>query len=239
MRRTDLILLMTSYRKLNVAVVCAAAIVAVCPAPALASSDSQLWLTGNITADFATRLRISQEVTTRFSDNRNGLYEVESNSMLGYRFGKKVTLWLGYTHAPNYSAGNFAVLERRFRQQVSVDNALKIGRGTVSGRMRLEERWREGTSGPAWRLRPHAKFSLPVRNKLALVVSNETFINLNTTTFQRVQGVDRMRNFAGVNVPLNRRIGAEVGYLNQYGFVREGDDTVDHVAALTLSASFK
>ncbi len=239
MRRTGLTSLTTHCRGLRVAVVCAAAIVTVCPAPAAARSDGQLWLTGNLSADVAARWRFSQEIITRFSDNRNGLYEVESNTMLGYRFGKKVTLWLGYTHDPLYAAGNFTQLERRFRQQVSIDNALKIGRGTVSGRMRLEERWREGASGPGLRLRPYAKYSLPVRNKLALVVSHETFINLNTTAFQRVQGVDRMRNFAGVNVPLNRRIGAEVGYLNQYGFVRNGDDTVDHVAALTLSASFK
>ncbi|MDQ3074385.1 MAG: DUF2490 domain-containing protein [Pseudomonadota bacterium] len=209
------------------------------PAAAVASSDNQFWLTGNLAANLSGKIRLSQELTTRLSNNRNGLYEVESNTMLGYRMGKKVTLWLGYTHDPNYAAGSFTVLERRFRQQVSVDNALKIGGGTVSGRMRLEERWREGVPGPAWRLRPYAKFSLPLRDKLALVLTHETFIHLNTTAFQRGQGVGRMRNFAGVNVPLGSRIGAEVGYLNQYGFVRDGDDSVDHVAALTLSASFK
>jgi hypothetical protein len=83
------------------------------------------------------------------------------------------------------------------------------------------------------------KFSLPLRKggKTALVLSNETFINLNTTSFQRTEGIDRMRNLIAINTQLTKTMNLEAGYLNQHGFVRNGEDTSDHVASLSLSLS--
>jgi len=82
------------------------------------------------------------------------------------------------------------------------------------------------------------KAALPVVGKTALVVSNESFFNLNTTAFQRQDGLDRMRTFIGVNTPLVKHIAIEAGYLNQHGFVRNGPDTDDHVLSVALNASF-
>ena len=62
------------------------------PTPAFAKSDEQVWGTASLLVKLDDRWRLSQEFTTRFSDNRNGLYEIESNSLLGYRFNKTVTL---------------------------------------------------------------------------------------------------------------------------------------------------
>ena len=71
------------------------------PAPALAAvEDGQLWTTASATVKLSDRWRFSQEFVGRFSDNRNGLYEIESNSLIGYRVGKTVTVWGGYTHDP-------------------------------------------------------------------------------------------------------------------------------------------
>jgi hypothetical protein len=79
---------------------------------------------------------------------------------------------------------------------------------------------------------------LPLRGKTSLTLSNETFLNLNTTAFQRQDGLDRMRNLIAINTPLLKNVTVEVGYLNQYGFVRGGDDTIDHVASISTQASF-
>ena len=88
------------------------------PRAAWAASDEQVWATGAATVKLSDHWRLSQEVTVRFSDNRNGLYEFESNTLLGYRVGKTVTLWAGYTHDPQYAAGDFMVMEHRAREQV-------------------------------------------------------------------------------------------------------------------------
>ena len=207
------------------------------PAVALAGHDSQLWTTQVVNVKLGEKWRLQEELVERFSDNRNGLYEVESNTLLGYRLNKSVTVWGGYTHDPQYSAGHFTVMEHRAREQVTFDNVAKLGPGKLSFRMRGEQRWRTNVAGTGWRLRPYVKYSLPLAkgSKTALVVSAEPFINLNSTPFQRQDGLDRIRTLIAINTPLSKKLTAEIGYLNQHGFVRGGPDTSDHVASISLS----
>ena len=219
--------------------VAAAAAAIMLAAPASAADDAQLWTGGNVTVKLSDHWRLSEEITARFSDNRNGLYEIESNTLLGYRLSKNVTLWAGYTHDPQYAAGDFTVMEHRAREQVTFDKLAELGGGKLNGRMRMEQRWREGVDGTGWRLRPYLKYALPVRkgSRTAFVLSTEPFFNLNRTMFQRSTGLDRVRTFVGVSVPLAKTLAADAGYLNQHTFVRDGPDTDDHVASVSLNLS--
>lgn len=148
-----------------------------------------------------------------------------------------MTLWAGYTHDPNYSAGEFSVMEQRAREQVTFDNFAKIGPGSLSGRLRFEQRWRSGLDGTGWRVRPYFKYALPLHKggRTAFVLSTEPFFDLNTTVFQRTKGLDRIRTFAGISTPLARNLTADIGYLEQHAFVHHGPDTDDHVASISLS----
>jgi hypothetical protein len=47
-----------------------------------------------------------------------------------------------------------------------------------------------------------------------------------------------MRNMVAITTKLNKTIGLEAGYLNQYFFVRAGEDNKDHVATVALNAKF-
>jgi hypothetical protein len=205
----------------------------------MAADDSQLWASTAATVKLSDSWRLSQDATIRFSDNRNGLYEVELNTLLGFVVAKGVTVWAGYTHDPNYSAGDFTVMEHRAREQVTFDKLAEIGGGKLSGRLRTEQRWREGVDGTGWRVRPFVKYSLPLHKggKTAFVVSAEAFVNLNTNAFQRSSGLDRTRTFVGLSAPLSRAISAEVGYLNQHSFVPHGPDNDDHVASISINLS--
>lgn len=202
-----------------------------------AKDDSQLWTQGSASVKLSEKWRLFGEVVGRFSDNRNGLYEIEAIALVGYRLNKNITVWGGYVHDPLYSGGDFTVMEHRAREQVTFDNVAKLGSGKLSARMRMEQRWRDGIDGTGWRLRPYAKMSFPLGGKTALNLSNETFINLNRNSFQKQTGVDRMRNLISVSTPLGKKLTGEAGYLNQYGFVRNGEDTSDHVAYFALSLS--
>jgi len=206
---------------------------------ARASSDSQIWTTEAVNLKLGGNWRAQEELVERFSDNRNGLYEIESNTLLGYKLSKSTTLWAGYTHDPQYSGGNFTVMEHRIREQVTFDNVVKLGAGKLSFRLRGEERWRRNVDGTGWRLRPYVKYTLPLANgsKTNLVLSAEPFINLNTTPFQTQSGLDRIRSLIAINTPISKRLTVEIGYLNQHGFVRGGPDTNDHVASFSLSLS--
>lgn len=208
--------------------------------PALAAQDSQYWTNGTVTVKLSPKWRAMEDLTFRFSDHKHGLYEIESNTLLGYVIGKGVTLWAGYTHDPQYSGGDFTVMEQRAREQITFDNFAQLGTGKFNGRMRLEQRWRDGIHGTGWRLRPFLKYTLPFQkgHKTALVVSLEPFINLNTTSFQRTSGLDRLRTFVGIGTPLTKNVNLEAGYLNQHTFVRNGRDNDDHVASLSLLMNF-
>lgn len=205
--------------------------------PANAVSDDQVWTNANVTVKLADRWRLQEEMTGRWSDNRHGLYEVESNTLLGYKLNKVVTVWGGYTHDPQYSRGHFTVMEHRAREQVTFDGFAMLGKGKFNGRIRMEERWRDGISGTGWRLRPYLKYSLPIAGKTALNFSTEPFINLNTTRFQKKPGLDRVRNLVTISTPLSKKLTGEVGYMNQHGFVSNGPDTSDNIAYLGLSLS--
>jgi hypothetical protein len=216
----------------------AASLVAIATAtPAMAADDSQLWTNATAVVKLSDRWRVSEDLTFRFSDKRDGLYEIESNTLVGYRFSKVVTVWAGYTHDPQYSGGDFTVMEHRAREQVTFDNFSELAGGRLSGRLRLEQRWRDGVDGTGWRLRPFLKYALPLHkgSRTSFVLSTEPFLNLNTTTFQRTSGLDRTRTFAGISTPLAKNLSADIGYLNQHTFVRNGPDTDDHVASISLS----
>jgi len=210
------------------------------PTTAHASQDEQLWTTAGATVKLSDHWRLSQEIVARFSDDRKGLYEIESNTLVGYKLSKAVTVWAGYTHDPQYDGGDFTVMEHRGRQQVTFDNIVKIGPAMLSARMRVEERWRDGVDGTAWRVRPYVKLVLPFHEggKTALVLSHESFFDLNKTNFQRVQGEERMRNLIAITTPVAKNVNAEIGYLHQHGFRPDADDSNDHVASVSLSFSF-
>lgn len=207
--------------------------------PALAATDSQVWATQVVNVKLGDKWRLQEELVERFSDARNGLYEIEANTLLGYRLSQAVTVWGGYTHDPQYSGGSFTVMEHRIREQVVFDNVVKLGSGKLSFRLRGEERWRTNIAGTGWRVRPYVKYALPLAkgSKTALVLSAEPWFNLNTTPFQKQSGLDRIRSLIAISTPISKKLSAEIGYLNQHGFVRGGPDTSDHVASFSLSLS--
>jgi len=207
------------------------------PSAAWASSDGQIWTTAGLNVKLSDHWRLSEDVVARFSDNRNGLYEIEASTLLGYRISKKVTLWAGYVHDPQYFSGDFTVMEHRGREQVTIDNFAKLGSGKLSGRLRFEQRWRDGVDGTGWRLRPYLRYSLPLKDKVLLNLSNETFLNLNRTPFQGSHGLDRMRNLITISGPLAKHLVAEAGYMNQHTFIRDGEDNDDHIAYFAINIS--
>lgn len=213
------------------------ALAAMAATPAQAGEDTQYWQTISVNIGLTPNLRLMNENVFRSSEAR-GFYEIENVLLLGYKPSKQVTIAAGYVHNPTYLHGDFRVMEHRLREQVSVDNFAKLGPVKLSGRLRMEQRFRDGVSGTGWRLRPYLRASMPLAGKTTLNLSNETFVNLNTTTFQRVDGLDRMRNAVSINVPVSKKFGIDFGYLNQHGFVRGAADTSDHVITLGLSASF-
>lgn len=203
------------------------------------ADDFQQWLQLGAKVDLSDKFVLSDEIVARFSDDRGGLYEIENSLLLGYRVAEKAVLWAGYVHSPNYAAGDFTVMEHRIREQLTVDDFARIGTASLSGRLRLEQRWRDGVGGTAWRARPYVKVTLPVGGGgMSLNLTEEAFFNLNNTAFQEKDGLERLRTAATIGLSLTKALKLETGYLNQHRFVSGGPDTDDHVITASLGYSF-
>ena len=86
---------------------------ALCAAAPASAGDFEQWVQFSAAIDLSERIVLQDEIVARFSNDDGGLYEIENALMLGYKLPGKVTLWAGYVHDPNYSAGEFTVMERR------------------------------------------------------------------------------------------------------------------------------
>lgn len=208
-----------------------------CASPAAAADeDAQLWATLSASGEVARGVDLGLEWIARFSGERDRLYEMEMGFMLGTEVARGLTFSAGYVRVPSYAGGGVTRVEDRLRQQVSAD-LVAIGRGRLSGRVRLEQRFRGGGE-MGLRLRPQFAFSLPLgrKGRTSLRASHESFVPLNSTTWGQQPGYERMRNFIGLRRTLSGKVSVEGGYLNQFG--PRGRDRVDHVLALGLAAGF-
>jgi hypothetical protein len=204
-----------------------------------AEDDGQLWLRASASGELPGGWQVGLESVLRFGDEADGLYEGEYGGTIGRELSEGVSAAAGYLRVPSYSRDGVTRRENRFRQQLSFPVAHVMG-GRLIGRFRIEERVVDTGNDLGVRLRPFLSWSSPIRSgsRTQVLLSHESFVNLNGTDWGQRGGYDRMRNFAGVTTPLAKRLALEIGYLNQYGFQRGEPDTQDHAASVGLSYRF-
>ena len=203
------------------------------PLVCLANDDIQQWNAVAMTspADDNGKLMLWFDGHVRIVDDASELGTTIIRPGIGYRVGEKTTLWLGYARVTLHPGEN--IDEDRIWQQVTFPVGNFFG-GAVSGRTRLEQRFREGDSGTGVRLRQFFRWSRPLADsKYSVVAWDELFIGLNNTEGGLRDGVDQNRAFVGLAWQPERRIRAEIGYLNNY-IVRSGADQLNHILSLTL-----
>jgi hypothetical protein len=194
--------------------------------------DEQLWLQTNGGIAIGEREKVTLEAIGRFSDRAEGFSHAEAGALFTHTTEGGVELSLGYRHVEDWNRGARLPNEERLRQMVLVP----LGAG-FSGRLRLEQRFNSLGGGIGVRLRPRLGFDTSLNDKgLKLFATQEHFLNLNTTAWGQNGGYERMRNAAGLSFALAGKVRAEIGYLNQYRFGRDGRrDQMDHAATFTLS----
>jgi hypothetical protein len=203
------------------------------PAPALAQqTDRQLWLQTNGSAELGEHDKVTLEAIGRFSDRAEGFSHAEAGLLYTRTLAGGIELSFGYRHVEDWNQGVALPNEERLRQMVLVP----LGAG-FNARFRLEQRFNSTGSEVGVRLRPRIGYETPLGSGgFKLFVTQEHFLNLNTTGWGQRGGYERMRNAAGISIPLGGKLRGEIGYLNQYRFGRDGRrDQMDHAATFTLS----
>lgn len=199
--------------------------------PAIAQQqDEQIWLQVNTVVPLAERWRVTLEQVGRVSDRQGGLYQTEFGGIVGWRVADGVELGFGYRRAGFHNADTGAN-EHRLRQQVVATF------GAVTTRLRIDQRFHPGGGEIGFRVRPLVRYNHRVGSKgVAVFASHESFWLPNSTRWGQRGGYERMRNIAGVALPLGKQVAAEVGYLNQYRFGRDGGRAqMDHALTLQLT----
>lgn len=212
------------------------ALLAAAPAVVAADEDPNIWLAQTANIELDDNFVLGLEAQERFTNDASRLGQFLFRPSVGYKLDKTTTVHLGYAYVYTDPQNGTPTNEHRAYQQLSFRVA-GDGKGvTVTGRTRFEQRFLEEVDGTALRVRQQIRLTAPLSKKVRAVAWTEAFVGLNQTRFQR-DGLGLWRNFAGVSVPVSKKLTLEPGYLNQY-VRRTGTDRIDHVANLTLSAAF-
>ncbi len=203
---------------------------------AYAADDAQVWTAiaaaGRVSGDVIWAF----DANTRFYDNASYLAHAQVRGLIGLEVAPKVAIGLGYSYVRNENAAGRVTHENRVFQQgtYALFNA-----GTVkfSGRTRLEQRWFSNVDGVTWRFRQQLKMAIPLEGPKGLqaVVHSEAFFLLNDPSHRAPKGINQVRTFAGLDIPLARDLRLEAGYLNQ---TLTYTNRTNHVLSMGLGAKF-
>jgi hypothetical protein len=199
--------------------------------------DLQAWAVATATVPLSDNVVLWLEAQTRFSDDAGRLGQLLLRPGIGLRIAPGTTLFGGYAFVRTDPIGPARTHEHRIWQQLSFGIA-GDGKGvTVTGRSRFEERLMEGSSDMGFRVRQLIRVTAPVGKGVRAVGWHESFVTLDDTRWGQRSGFDRMRNFAGIAVPVAKGMSIEPGYMNEY-VRRRGPDRMNHIASITLNTSF-
>lgn len=205
------------------------------PAHAQSVTDERVWLSVSLQDRAGGRpWRWSFDAGLRTREGAGTLDTLLARAGIGRDLSPLASLWAGYATSGSFpDEGGVTVEQRIFEQFLWT---ARRGGLSASLRTRFEQRFAEGNSGLALRLRQQVRLAHPLgASRFSIVGWDEVFVHLNDTSrFPR--GVDQNRAFVGVSHPAgSSRI--EVGYLNQM-IVAGTPDRVNHIVFGGVSASF-
>ncbi len=154
---------------------------------------------------------------------------------IGWRVSPTVDLYVGIASVTQHrDTGD--IEERRLWQQAVYQIADFAG-GKLTGRTRLEQRFREAGDDTGWRLRQFLRYGRPIDGTpLGIVVSNEIFFGLNQTGWGQEDGFDQNRLFLGISWQVQPTVRMEGGYLNQH--INLSNDVTRDNLGVNLFGSF-
>jgi hypothetical protein len=206
--------------------------------PALADpiEDTQLWGTVSASGSVHDNLLAQFESVSRAGSDISRVYQQELTAGLGYKLSNQASLYGGYGIVVDFLEGKPDRTEHRPYQALTLN--FGIGRGTLSTRTRLEERFFEGADDIGIRIRQQFRYSHPVSGKLSAFGTAEFFFALNDTDWGAKAGYERWRIGGGFRHPIAKKLNLDLGYLNQYAPKKNARDTMEHIVTTGLSLSF-
>lgn len=186
--------------------------------PAAEKSPWQYWFDGHF----------------RFKDDASAMGVRILRPAIGYQVNDSLTLWLGVARIDVH--GNQDINEERLWQQATFPIASFWG-GQLSGRTRLEQRFRDDVAGDTGhRIRQFLRWSRRINDDWSFVVWDELFIGLNDSDWGQLSGFDQNRLYVGPAWHMHKDWRLEVGYMHNYINPPGGADNsqTNHNLAVTI-----
>jgi len=157
--------------------------------------DAELWTPALINAPVRDGWTGLLEVNPRFRGDLDRMNSLIVRPWIGREIAKGTFVHAGYAWIRTRGARTITNEDRAWAQ---LQAALKPAEGwTVTLRPRLEQRFLEGATGPAWRLRLFARAERKLKGPLYGVSYAETFIRVGSTPGAPRPGFDQQRVFLG------------------------------------------
>jgi Protein of unknown function (DUF2490) len=199
-----------------------------------ADDDTQEWSTVTIRHSLDERWTLSLESRVRFDDDISRAKDLLIGPAIDLKLNDTVSLGLGYDYV--YSFKTDATSENRIWEQIGLH--FINGELDVENRLRLDERFLEGTDGAVYRLRYRLRLLHPIgASAWKAVGSDEVFLNLNSPGNQ-VSGFEQNRLFAGVGRTFWSDLWLEAGYQWGYQAKKGAPNQVTNSLIVNLTYNF-
>ncbi len=173
-------------------------------------NDFGLWTAVNVYAPITEKVQSRFQISPRWLNNSTDFNQLILHGLLGYKFNEHLSFFQGYAWSTLYMP-NFKREQRPYQELKITHNIKKI---SVEHRFRFEERFLQDIEGLSLRGRYKLKGSYPLdkKERWALVLFDELFINFNSHFGGPQGGIDRNRIYAGINHKFSENITADLGY---------------------------
>lgn len=202
-------------------------------------TDERLWTNLSVQERSGTESpwRWAGELVLRTREGVDDLDVFVVRGIIGYDLSERSSGGVGFAVVPSFPLSGGTVVEKRLFEQY-----LWSGRGlggAVTLRTRLEQRWIEGNTGLAWRVRQQLRYSRPIvpRSRFSWVGSEEIIVHANQTA-RYDRGLDQNRAFGGISRTISEQVRIEIGYLNQYSHSVTGPNRINHILSVGTTVVF-
>lgn len=200
--------------------------------PAQAADEAfEFWLNPSVSADLDDDTAVELETAQRFRSAADGRADTYfARLWLNQALSDEVTLGGAIERRINDGGSN----ETRLMQQLSTKH------GLLRTRLRLEERFVDGTGRMGLRLQPRLGVAVPLGtgDRWSLHTNAELFFTLKSTSAGGDDGLTGLRTQVGVSYAASENLDLSLTYLRQQDFEDGGPDEVGHAPLVGIEYSF-
>lgn len=176
--------------------------------------DLGLWINSHITLPINEKVFTSFQVSPRLLGNVTDFNQFILHSKLGYKINENLSVLQGHA----WSTTHIPRIRREQRIYQEVIHQKEFSKFSLENRIRLDERFIQNAGSFSFRPRYRLKALFPLNKSrgLSLVIFDELFLNLTSSSSGPKRGIDQNRIYVGLRKDVSKNVSIEGGYQLQH-----------------------